>query len=158
MMANWFGFDRTARDGETGCGCPRSAGVGVGDRRNTRINGLLVQFRLMLHRVFTLFLTAVLFWSAFASQELPLPASSHPMEIELVDGRGGNAASGSVDEHHLDDQPGQPSGETASDLPEWFPAQSQVFLTAIDPAATAIAPPAWHLLMISNAPRRPPRV
>lgn len=107
----------------------------------------------MLTRVVAALLALLLCWSGFATQE-QLAGSGGP---ELAITHGGGAHAGSVDEHHLDDQPGQASAEAALDVPEWSPAPSKITVTGRSgskvPPGIASAPATFT----ADAPMRPPR-
>jgi len=74
----------------------------------------------MPSRVLALLLALVLFWSGFGFVEAPL-ANAQPIPVEqsaAVDVQGQLAVSdGSVEHHHLDDQPSQAQSDTPVDMP-----------------------------------------
>ena len=75
----------------------------------------------MPHRVLAIFLAVLTFWSALAAQELPFAGSAEQAALLAVPAQGG-PSSGSLQAHHLDDQPAQSALEHASDPPAWLPA------------------------------------
>ncbi len=107
-------------------------------------------------RAFTVFLAALLFWSAMTTQErmFAAPAEDRPAVATLVADRSG--AAGSVDHHHLDDQPGQ-LAEQAADLPAWFPATLRTASAAAPRLRLAAAAQAGPPTGTSSVLLRPPR-
>lgn len=75
----------------------------------------------MPHRVLAIFLAVLTFWSALATQELPFLDSADHAALVAMPVQGG-PSSGSLEAHHLDDQPSQSAVEHASDPPAWLPA------------------------------------
>lgn len=113
----------------------------------------------MLARVFIFFIAAVLLWTGLPVQEQW--GSGELVNIDHADAPGSadqprHAQNGSVDDHHLDEQPAQPHAEGGIDLPESLPARhAQHGLTqplgwAGAFAMSARLPP--HL----DGPQRPP--
>lgn len=109
----------------------------------------------MLTRVVTAFLALLLCWSGFATQEQSVSLAGL---AEMAITQGSATDSGTVDEHHLDDQPGQASStDGAADLPEWFPAPGEITVTG---SGGRVTPPGFASAVHSfsaDAPRRPPR-
>jgi hypothetical protein len=108
----------------------------------------------MLRRAFTLFLAVLLSWSAFATQEGSLQAGQGFARavMESVP-----ADTGSVDQHHLDDQPGQALAEAGADMPEWFAMPRLGLVLTAAGGKPRAAPGAAPAAVVLDAPRRPPR-
>ena len=109
-------------------------------------------------RVFALFLALVLFWSGFTTQEQAISfASSNLGQVNSVPGELPQPVhDGSIDDHHLDDQPGQTLAEGAMDplpLLTTGPAAAVPALTMSRPSPYAMA--AW-LAPYLDGPQRPP--
>lgn len=80
----------------------------------------------MFARLFIFFIAAVLLWTGLPVQEQWV--SSGLVNIDHADARESadqarHAQNGSLDDHHLDEQPAQPHAEGATDLPESLPAR-----------------------------------
>jgi hypothetical protein len=118
----------------------------------------LVQWGLMPQRVIALLLALVLFWSGFTTQEQAI--SFAPSTIAQIDGVSGDLPQsvhdGSIDDHHLDDQPGQTQAEGAMELLPLLmtrPAAGVPTLTMSRPLPYAMA--AWLEPYLAG-PQRPP--
>lgn len=114
----------------------------------------------MPSRVLNLFLALVLLWSGFGSFERPDTDQSADERwgfvfVQPLDA--GDGWAGSVEDHHLDDQPSQSHAETASELPAlllatvWLEPVAAREAMPPAPAATALPEP------YAEGPRRPPR-
>jgi hypothetical protein len=109
-------------------------------------------------RVLALLFALVLFWSGFTTQEQAvLFASANSGQVDSVPGDFPQPVhDGSIDDHHLDDQPGQTLAEGAMDpLPLLMarPAAGIPTLTMSRPRPYAMA--AW-LAPYLDGPQRPP--
>jgi hypothetical protein len=112
----------------------------------------------MLQRAFVVFLALVTFWSAFAGQEHFMSRAEAAAVVAdvLLDAQGGAASTGSVEDHHLDDQPGQPSIEHAPDQPTWFAATLLFVASAASTARLRSAAPSAFFSTVPLVPQRPP--
>lgn len=117
-----------------------------------------------LRRAFALCLALVLSWSSLSTQESWLDVVAGAETVCLADiaasgpaAAPGTTPGGSVGDHHLDDQPGQPAGDTGADqsaLPSSGVPARAVERASLRPPGTPAkryAPPAL------DGPRRPPR-
>lgn len=113
----------------------------------------------MFPRVIASVLAFVVFWSCLSAQEqaAPLPPSG-TQEAALVaaDHAPADRADGSVDDHHLDDQPVQAQGETPAD-----PFGLLLAGPAVQAPALVMAPPKPFSMAALrppylDAPQRPP--
>lgn len=110
----------------------------------------------MLRRAFTVVLALLLCWSSLATLEGFAPADAAwgdagDVAVALESSRG------SLDVHHLDDQPLPPHADPGGDLPAWLAAApTQMILSpssAAPPSARASARPR----NVADVPQRPPR-
>jgi hypothetical protein len=108
----------------------------------------------MFQRALAVILALVTFWSAFATQELHW-LGSEAVGAHAATGQADRGSTGgSVEEHLIDDQPGQLSVEQSSDQPAWFPATRR--LIAMDDAPSGVVPEA-SLARCGNVPGVPQR-
>ncbi|MBC7939368.1 MAG: hypothetical protein H7Z19_06310 [Chitinophagaceae bacterium] len=115
---------------------------------------------MMLSRSVALFIAFVLFWSGFTTQEQALsPASIAGAQVgmAMTGDSPRHDPSGSVEDHHLDDQPAQAQVEGGMDLPVLIqhPAEAQA-------PVLAMVRPIPHVMAVWLTPtldglRRPPR-
>jgi hypothetical protein len=125
----------------------------------SRSKGTLYNPVLMPPRVLALLLALVLFWSGFTTQEQAISFASSNNEQAAVGSPGElpqPVHDGSIDDHHLDDQPGQTLAEGAMDplpLLTTGPAAAVPALTMSRPRPYAMA--AW-LAPYLDGPQRPP--
>lgn len=111
----------------------------------------------MIHRALAIFLALLLCWSGFTTQEQVLTASTGDrVEVSLSEETREPLHDGSVDDHHLDDQPGHAQVEGAMDLPALvttLPSVTSPSLTMSRPGPHARAP--WVAPYL-DGPQRPP--
>ncbi|RYZ06375.1 MAG: hypothetical protein EOO24_11665 [Comamonadaceae bacterium] len=112
----------------------------------------------MWHRAFAVFLALVTFWSALAGLEQPgtLAHAEAQAASVLTSPAPASGVAGSVEDHHLDDQPGQPGGEPA-DQPAWLAPTRR--LVACDSASSGVAAAVLRAPhgTVPGVPLRPPR-
>jgi hypothetical protein len=114
----------------------------------------------MFRRTVAAFLSLVLFWAGFATQEnavslVSVSVSAEPAIVYALD-NSHQLTDGSVDDHHLDDQPGSASVENLADQPGLFLVSASaraplLALTRPYPYIAAAFTPG-HV----EAPQRPP--
>lgn len=109
----------------------------------------------MCSRVFTVVLALVMFWSGFATQEQAWAQALDLVETAVHDTRAA-LQDGSVEDHHLDDQPAHAQVEPLADMPAVFVAAPRLGTPGGPAARFARAREGWT----SAEPRlhlRPPR-
>lgn len=123
----------------------------LGPAQRARARG--IEWPAMLTRVVAAFLVLLLCWSEFATQEQSVGLDG-PAELLMT--QGSATDSGSVDEHHLDDQPGQASTDATGDVPDWFSAPGEVVTRSSGRIVPANITSPQHTFS-ADTPRRPPR-
>ena len=136
----------------------RQPQYGLGDRRAWG-NPQLTTIARMPSRVIAFLLAFVLFWSGLSTIEAPSAlAQPSPEQSYALSHSGAQHGSddGSVEDHHLDDQPLQAQGDPAAETPGLLPAP-------LRPSSQSLATAEPHTFVSSAAgspflagPLRPP--
>ncbi|MEF7614380.1 hypothetical protein V4F39_10715 [Aquincola sp. MAHUQ-54] len=111
----------------------------------------------MPSRVIAFLLSLVLLWSGIGTQELPTlspPASG--VQAMAPAGLPGDVRKGSVEDHHLDDQPSQAQGDLPGELPDQLLAVAAHGRSVLPMPGFSRLPPAPHGAPCLEGLLRPP--
>jgi hypothetical protein len=130
-------------------------------RPSPAVDILLVQSAEMFSRTVAIFLALVLVWAGFATQEeaFSIASQNHPPAYAGPENDASHRVSdGSVDDHHLDDQPVQAHAENLADQPGLFLVNPEARVSAL-----AMTRPTLYITAAFTAPylealQRPPCV
>jgi hypothetical protein len=110
----------------------------------------------MISRVIALAITLVLFWSGFTTQERFTPLVSSHTERQVDGGQLPHVHVGSVDDHHLDDQPAPAQAEGAMEMPALVTARLDARVPVLTMAGPRPHAAATWLNAFLDGPQRPP--
>jgi len=111
----------------------------------------------MWRKAFTLLLAAVVLWATVSTQEAFLEVAGQGSACPATGVDGGTPADhGSVADHHLDDQPVQPPGDSAADQPVMPCRGGPRIAGGARPGAPVAHSAAAHAAPDLAGPHRPP--